>query len=161
MSYAVPQTPQRPLPGAYVQTPAPSFNYQSRLSNPPSFQSSAVATHQQHGAQGQDQALTQQRQQVGQQSGRPQPEELRPIERASRTINQTLKQELNYPSLDEYVIRKFPCPAKDNVLTSLQKVLLPTMTSLRSLPGHRFRKLNLTTYRRRSLPNTITLRCPP
>lgn len=95
-------TPQRPLPGAYVQTPAPSLNYQSGLSSRPG----AVTAQSQYGSQGQSQALTQQRQQNGQVAGRPAAEELRPIERAARTINQTLEQESRYPALDTYVGRK-------------------------------------------------------
>ncbi|KAL6717197.1 hypothetical protein ACLMJK_005112 [Lecanora helva] len=105
MFAAPPQTPQRPLPGAYVQTPAANRNFQSGLINQPNLQPRlAVAQQQQqHGSQGQTQALSQQRPQEGQAVLKPPTEELRPVERASRTINQSLEQESRYPALDTYV----------------------------------------------------------
>ena len=101
-----PQTPQRPLPGAYIQTPAPSLRYQPSLANQPELQLGTTTAQQQHGSQGQNQALSRQRHQDGQVVSRPPAEELRPIERASRTINQSLEQESRYPALDTYVSRE-------------------------------------------------------
>ena len=106
MFAAIPQTPQRPLPGAYVQTPAPSLSYQSGSVRPSSFRPGTAAAQPQYGAQSQSQALTQQTQNGGQVVSRPPPEELKPIERASRTINQTLELEARYPALDTYVSRE-------------------------------------------------------
>ncbi|KAL8918572.1 MAG: hypothetical protein Q9208_007284 [Pyrenodesmia sp. 3 TL-2023] len=73
MSYP-PQTPQKALPGAYVQTPA----------------------HQ-------SQALSQQGQ--GAQSGtqRSNADEIQPVARAARAVNEALSQESQYPDLDSYI----------------------------------------------------------
>ena len=102
--FAVPQTPQRPLPGAYIQTPAYGLNSKPGALTQPNFRPSAITS--QNGSQGQSQALTQQKQQTGQVVGSPPAEELKPIGRAARTINETLSQELRYPELDSYVSRK-------------------------------------------------------
>lgn len=93
------QTPQRPLPGAYFASPAgnqasapiprPQFGIQ-RDPPPASGAQSNVAT-------------------VGTQPSATGTEELlSPVERASRTINDTLLQELRYPELDAYITRKLP-----------------------------------------------------
>ena len=102
MSFPVPQTPQKPLPGAFIQTPAPSSTYQPNLISQANDRSSVVVSQQQYGLQGQGQ----QRQQPGQVLGRSQQDSLKPIERASRTINETLTQESRYPEIDSYVSRK-------------------------------------------------------
>ena len=102
MSFPVPQTPQRPLPGAYIQTPAPSSKYQSNLISQANDRASIVASQQQYGSQAQGQ----QRQQPAQILGRTQQDVLKPIERASRTINDTLAQESRYPDIDSYISRK-------------------------------------------------------
>ena len=106
MFTAPPQTPQRALPGAYVQTPGPKLNYQSSYAAQQSMQPASGATQQQSGSQSQAQALTQQRQQEGQGASRQRAEDLRPVERGSRTINQTLEQDSRYPALDTYVSRE-------------------------------------------------------
>ncbi len=110
MSLAVPQTPQRQLPGTYVQTPAPTLNYRSGLTRQPNYRPGPVASQQQYGAQGQSQALSQQPQQDGQGTARPQLEQMRPVERASRTINEALDQDARYPELDSYVSRESSTP---------------------------------------------------
>ena len=102
MSFPVPQTPQKPLPGAYIQTPAPSSKYQPNLISQANGRSSVVTSQQQYGLQG----PSQQRQQPEQVLGRLQQDLLKPIERASRTINETLTQESRYPEIDSYVSRK-------------------------------------------------------
>ena len=96
MFAAPPQTPQRQLPGAYVQTPAQTRPYQLGQTSQPNLRTSTVSAQQQYGSQGQNQ-------QNGQATRRPQVEELKPVERASRTINQTFEQESRYPALDTYV----------------------------------------------------------
>ena len=106
MFTAPPQTPQRPLPGAYVQTPGPKLNYRSGFVAQQSIQPRLAASQQQHGSETQAQALTQQRQQEGQVISRQPAVDLRPVERGSRTINQTLEQEARYPALDTYVSRE-------------------------------------------------------
>lgn len=105
MSFAVPQTPQRPLPGAYVATPAPSTNYQSGIVNQQNPRSGPLVSQQQYGSQGQSQAVSQQRQPAGQVAGRAPADELKPVERASRTIDQTLEQESRYPTLNDTISR--------------------------------------------------------
>ena len=98
MSFQI-QTPQRPLPGAYYATPAPS-QYQG-----------ASGTAQQSGPQrispqnqtAQSNALSA----SGQATARPAEETLSPVERAAKTVNDTLLQELKYPELDSYIPRMY------------------------------------------------------
>ena len=100
--FAMPQTPQRPLPGAYIQTPAHSLVNRAGQFNQPTYRPNAVTSQLSHG---QSAALTQQKQQAGQVAGSSPAEELKPITRAARTINETLDQESRYPELDSYVSR--------------------------------------------------------
>ncbi|OJD18800.1 hypothetical protein AJ78_01207 [Emergomyces pasteurianus Ep9510] len=100
-----PLTPQRPLPGTYIQTPAPS-NY-----NGPLFQSSTLAGTLSGGG-GQPATTT---------APPPQPlrarppltavksraETLNPRQRAARTIDEALAQESRYPDLDSYLSQGF------------------------------------------------------
>ncbi len=152
MSGVPPQTPQRPLPGAYTATPAPNLDYHSGATS--QSVSRPGATQQQNGPQGQTQAVTQQRQQNGQLAGRPPAEEIKPIERASRTVNQTLEQESRYPALDSCVSRKPHRPTSFIKLTVSQRCLLRTMISPPSQHGHRFRRSSLTTYRTQCSPSS-------
>lgn len=101
---AMPQTPQRPLPGAYIQTPAHSLANKAGQLGQPTFRPNAITS--QNGSQGQSQALTQQKQQTGQVAGTSPAEELKPTGRAARTINETLDQESRYPELDSFVSRQ-------------------------------------------------------
>lgn len=103
MSMPVPHTPQRPLPGAYIQTPANRLPQPGQIRQP-SFRDIPVPTQPQHRSQQQGQAVATKGQQGGQGAGRIQ-EELKPIERASRTINEVLIKETQYPELDSYVSR--------------------------------------------------------
>lgn len=105
MSVAV-QTPQRPLPGAYVQTPAAS-RFQSGPINQPNFQSRSTATPQLDRSHSQSKALTEQRPTNPQQAARSPAESLGPIERAAKAINETLSEDTRFPELDSYIGRKF------------------------------------------------------
>ena len=102
--FAMPQTPQRPLPGSYVQTPAHGLANKTGQFGQPNFRPNPIAP--QNRSQGQSQALTQQTQQTGQVAGSSSAEELKPIGRAARTINEALDQGLRYPELDSYVSRQ-------------------------------------------------------
>ncbi|KAH6673645.1 putative nucleoporin [Halenospora varia] len=84
------QTPQRPLPGAFFNTPAPS-RY------PPSRQPVFTA--------GGGQSRNPSSSQDGQQPLAPlrDSQSLQPIQRAARTINEVLQREANFPDLDSYV----------------------------------------------------------
>ena len=103
MSFAV-QTPQRPLPGAFLQTPAIS-KYQPGPIGQPIFRTDASSLVHNNGPANPSQQQPQQSTAVTPKSG---PESLRPIERAAKTINETLVQEARYPELDSYVGRKYP-----------------------------------------------------
>lgn len=114
MSFAV-QTPQRPLPGAYLRTPATS-KYQSGPIGQPNFRTDGSMSIQNNAPSNNSQVSAQQSQQLqqSQQSTAPAArsgqESLKPIERAAKTINETLVQEARYPELDSYVGRKWPTP---------------------------------------------------
>ncbi|KAL8711927.1 MAG: hypothetical protein Q9225_007024 [Loekoesia sp. 1 TL-2023] len=76
MSYN-PQTPQKALPGVYIQTPA----------------------HQ-------SQALSQRGQVAQTGTQRPDAEEIQPITRAAKAVNEALTRESRYPELDNYIGRE-------------------------------------------------------
>ena len=101
MSYAV-QTPQRPLPGAYLQTPAVA-KPQNENGRTPFPNANTTLLQQRVGLQGSQQVMRppeSQRQSAAESHG--------PITRASRTINEVLVQESRYPELDGYLGRKCP-----------------------------------------------------
>ncbi len=104
MSYPVLSTPQRPLPGTYTMTPAP----ERRQSTAPVAQPSIFRkpSSSQLVASLQKDQLPQ-----GQQStsvaSTGSTQSLSPIERAARTINETLGQEARYPELDSCISREF------------------------------------------------------
>lgn len=101
------QTPQRPLPGAYIQTPALN-RFQPGQIQQPNFRPNSAPSIQQHGAQAQaqTQVLVSESQQVTGDGGTPPVDRLKPIDRAAKTINETLAQETKYPELDSYIGRK-------------------------------------------------------
>lgn len=103
MSFA---TPQRPLPGAFLNTPAAS-----RFGPPipaPVFRPSALSGAQPRGQAQQSSNLKQQPQQDLQARQISQNRSIQPIARAARTINDVLQQEANFPDLDSYVRRTYP-----------------------------------------------------
>lgn len=105
MSFAPVQTPQRPLPGAFLQTPAAS-RYQSGPD--PSrtlFRQSSQNSQTGAAAQAQSSGTGSSQQQVVQ--TQPQPRSLLPVQRAARTINEVLQRDANFPDLDSYVRRMF------------------------------------------------------
>lgn len=116
----MPQTPQRPLPGAYIQTPAPGLTTKAGQLTQPHFRPNAITS--QNASQGQSQALTQQKQQTGQVAATSSLEELKPIVRAARTINETLDRESRYPELDSYVSQG---PSSDYDILSSQPAWAP------------------------------------
>ncbi len=114
MSFAVQQTPQRPLPGAYIATPAQNRQQQPINIQPLAFSSTTSAV-QSHAQQTPYLPPVQQSRATGS-SGT-----LKPIERGARTINQTLGEETNYPELDSYVGRLYPQPVKPVNTNSLKE----------------------------------------
>jgi len=91
------QTPQRPLPGTYFMTPALTRPQASSVIQPPLFRSNSGSSL--HGTSD-----------IGQTAPTApvaSTEVLQPIERAARTINETLAQEARYPELDNYIGRMF------------------------------------------------------
>lgn len=100
MAAPVMQTPQRPLPGAFFNTPAASRF--GAPPPPPIFRSTSL-TSAQSTAPGQDAAAAQT---TPQSLTSLQNRLLQPIQRAARTINETLQKEANFPDLDSYVRRE-------------------------------------------------------
>jgi len=95
-------TPQRPLPGAFYNTPAaPRFGAPLP---PPIFRPSALSS-----AQPRPQYTNppDQPQQASQSRQDPQYRSLQPIARAARTINEVLQKDVNFPELDSYVRREY------------------------------------------------------
>ena len=116
MTSAVPQTPQRPLPGAYMMTPAPnrqqsSWRLQSSIFRDPSSSSLVQKSTLQHDLQQQTQITGPVQQQHTSSSAAAatatdQQQASSPVERGARTISETLQLEMRYPELDSYVSRK-------------------------------------------------------
>ncbi|KAL8702477.1 MAG: hypothetical protein Q9201_004349 [Fulgogasparrea decipioides] len=101
MSYTL-QTPQKPLPGAYIQTPAVS-RFQSLQSRPSNSRLNSGAPQQQYGRQHQSQALTQQGQASQTGGQKSDAKDLQPIARGAKAVNEALSEESRYPDLDSYV----------------------------------------------------------
>ncbi|OBT97132.1 hypothetical protein VE01_04801 [Pseudogymnoascus verrucosus] len=98
MSFPSLQTPQRPLPGAFVQTPAasryPGPNPVRQLFRAPSSNPAAVGAPTAQGSQSAVALLPQ---------AQSQSQALKPVQRAGRTINEVLRKDANFPELDSYV----------------------------------------------------------
>ena len=94
-------TPARPLPGAFLNTPAANrFQTggpvrQYLVQRNPSYTSQRNPQGTEMTSQSQSPNVT-----------KPTSDALTPVERAAKTINETLKQELRYPELDSYVSRE-------------------------------------------------------
>lgn len=114
-----PATPQRPLPGAFMMTPGPGvrpaqpvFRVNTAPVNPPQqLQQPLVPAP----APAPPAPVVQQQQQP----------EIQPIERAARTVNDTLTQEARYPDLDSYITQgissDYDIP-RSNALAPFQQV---------------------------------------
>lgn len=95
------QTPQRALPGAYIQTPAPKLGHLPQ----PNFRFQAASLIPQNGSHVRNQVLAPPKQSVALEGGKSSGDTLKPIERAAKTINETLASETKYPELDSYIGR--------------------------------------------------------
>jgi nuclear pore complex protein Nup155 len=98
------QTPQRPLPGAFFNTPAAS-RFDPRPPIPPIFRSNQQQFPAGGGGAGGLNPPAQQQQQAPEQQ-QPTARALQPIQRAAKTISDVLARESLYPDLDSYVRRK-------------------------------------------------------
>jgi nuclear pore complex protein Nup155 len=108
MSFPAFQTPQRPLPGAFLQTPAAS-RYQG-----PGPARQLFRTQSSSSAPGISAERRSSSQPVGALVGPPtQAQILKPVQRAARTINEVLRKDANFPELDSYVKRKFAQRIRD------------------------------------------------
>jgi len=99
MSFPAMQTPQRPLPGAYFNTPAASRFQGGAPIRQPIFQ--PQNTRQPSNPTGNPAQPVSQSREV------PPPKAQQPIQRAARTINEVLQREASFPDLDSYVRRKY------------------------------------------------------
>ena len=154
MPFAITQTPQRPLPGAYVATPAPSLNYNTNIISQQNSRSDNLAAQRRYGSQDQTQTDLQQRQQDRSVTKAP-VDSLRPVERGARTIDQTLEKESRYPAF-----RKSTTAYVALTLNLLQRRHLPTMILQVNQHGRHSRRSNHITSRTRCLPKLTTLRSP-
>lgn len=161
MSFPAFQTPQRPLPGAFLQTPAAS-RYQGpgpvrQLFRTQSSNPAEVVAPTGQGAQPVV-ALP------GAQAA--QSQALKPVQRAARTVNEVLRKDANFPELDSYVKRKLSGnpTVEECALILLQRAYHLTMKYLLSwVPtqhGLHTRGRRCTTYQIKYLSNTIMLKFP-
>ncbi|KAL2815829.1 Non-repetitive/WGA-negative nucleoporin C-terminal-domain-containing protein [Aspergillus cavernicola] len=90
-----PMTPQKPLPGAFFQTPAPSnaLNHPQFVSPQPTTQPASQAVLPRYPPSSVLKPTA--------------PQNLNTEERAARTVNDTLAQEARYPELDSYLSQGF------------------------------------------------------
>src|SRR3979411_1471077 len=103
MSVAGLQTPQRPLPGAFVQTPAPSRYQTGADPRRQLFRSQSSSGQQSNGLQTQNSNSGQQQQQISLSQSQTQAPPLLPVQRAARSVNEVLQRDANFPDLDSYV----------------------------------------------------------
>ncbi|KZF25382.1 non-repetitive nucleoporin [Xylona heveae TC161] len=96
-----PQTPQRPLPGAFLSTPALNKLNPTIAPIPGPVASTGLSTLAGNDARQAKPSLPAQQPLVA--ASKSAAESLKPIDRASRTINDTLAAERRYPELDSYV----------------------------------------------------------
>ncbi|KAK3111069.1 hypothetical protein LTR53_014045, partial [Teratosphaeriaceae sp. CCFEE 6253] len=82
---AAPQTPMRPLPGGFINTPAPA---------PTIFAQQAAQLRQNHAAPASTNPNA---------STQPSPPQMSSVDRAARTINDTLATERRFPELERYI----------------------------------------------------------
>ncbi|KAL8813920.1 MAG: hypothetical protein Q9223_006823 [Gallowayella weberi] len=101
MPYTI-HTPQKPLPGTYIQTPVAN-----KLQPFQSRQSTSLS-QQQNGLQQQGQALSQQAQSAQNTGQKTENQDIPPIERAAKIVNEALSEESRYPDLDSYIGRESP-----------------------------------------------------
>lgn len=152
MALPLPQTPQKALPGAYVQTPA-AHRFATTAISQPEFRSVSASARQQYGGQvsgtpGQPHQL--------QVTERPGLENIRPVERAAKSINDTLSQESRFPEIDSYVGRELYCEtAAGSRLTMLQRVFRLITMYRRNRHGVPFRGRKHTLFLTKS-SNSIT-----
>ena len=108
MAFAAP-TPQRPLPGAYVQTPAWS-RFKTGQTGSIEFASNSLAQlrslSQGLSTRSQESKGSDPPDQTANAAERQPSEILKPIERAAKTINETLAHDARYPELDSYIGRE-------------------------------------------------------
>jgi len=114
-----PQTPQRPVPGGFINTPAPNGGrYQAGAMRQPNF-GQPLGGRVPPGPNPNDGQPNPQSRQISP------PVPLQPIQRAARTINEVLQREASFPDLDSYVKREL----------SLENVELRTRLTMR-FRGH-------------------------
>ncbi len=101
MNFPPPQTPQRSIPGGFINTPAPQGGrYQVGGVRQPEF-GRPLGTRAPPGPDPNDGHPNPQSRQV------PPPVALQPIQRAARTINEILQRDASFPDLDSYVKREW------------------------------------------------------
>jgi nuclear pore complex protein Nup155 len=99
------QTPQRPLPGAFFNTPAAS-RFDVRPPPPPIFRTQSQSFRGGREAAPAEASNGSEQQQPDQSRQQVQARSSQPIQRAARTINEYLLREASFPEFDSYVRRK-------------------------------------------------------
>ncbi|KAK4983915.1 hypothetical protein LTR66_008670 [Elasticomyces elasticus] len=103
MAFAPQGTPQRPLPGGFVNTPAPQRPSISQPSFSRQISSSGAQNYQRQGSSQLIQTGQSQQQLAGRSPSATGPQEQTPVERAAKTINDALLQESRFPELENYL----------------------------------------------------------
>jgi nuclear pore complex protein Nup155 len=106
MSFVGLQTPQKPLPGAFLQTPAPLRTQTGSDPRRQLFRSGSSNGQQSNALTSQNGAVVGQQQQVSQTQSQTQAPPLLPVQRAARTVNEVLQRDASFPDLDSYVKRE-------------------------------------------------------
>ncbi|KAI9798741.1 MAG: hypothetical protein M1833_004571 [Piccolia ochrophora] len=97
------ETPQRPLPGTYFSTPAAHRESSALSARPDAFRSSSINYPMLSRTSSGRQEIQSSTNQPTSQAAPNVVDTLKPVERAARTINQSLAQETRFPELDSYV----------------------------------------------------------
>lgn len=162
MSFAALQTPQKPLPGAFLQTPAPVRSQTGVDPRRQLFRSGSSNGQQSNALTSQNGAPGGQQQQVSQVQTQTQAPPLLPVQRAARTISEVLQRDASFPDLDSYVKRESYFEMCELELTLRQREY-PRITTSSLLGkmrhGRHFRKQRCTIYPTKFLSSTIWHRC--
>lgn len=152
------QTPQRPLPGAFLATPAPNRVQTSPPQPPSALRSVSYPSLPKDFGRVSQPAPAQSVASPAPAA----PENLKPLQRAAGTINETLDQEKRYPELDSYVGRMFAdaVTRMGVMLMRLQRGSPPNIISHRPQQRRHFRKPRPTISPRRFSNNIIELKYP-
>lgn len=152
MNFGAPQTPQRPLPGAFLQTPAPTRNQPGGIPQRQPFAAAGPLS----GAPQAPNPVPAQQQPAAQATGLlNQAPPLSAVQRAARTVNDFQTRDGRFPEIDNYVKRMSLGVVVLSAANVMQRAFHLITMSLRMMPGRLSRDRECTISRTEYSSNTI------